>query len=327
MKWMVILAACMVFGECNAPASAQPSVPEIVSRCLEGELDSSVRVKNCTSAIAVGVSPAEVLALVYLARAHGYCVSRQYDLAILDQDRAIQLVPNFPQAFIDRANCHFGMGEIKAGIADLDEGIRLAPDVPGFYRQRAKIYNLIGDHDLALADYDQAIRIAPLFNDAVDERAKTLFDLGRFDEAAAGFIVTIRLTPRDPYPVLWLHLSRLRSHVSDTDEFQAGMKTLDLTHWPGPIFDLFQGKYPHGKDALNAMRATAEHAAATPQGGECEGAVFGGEYLLTTNDTAGATALFQEAASVCDPGENRFLTAWAELKRLAPAARAKGTPW
>lgn len=319
---MVILTAYIVFGGCAAPASAQPSVPEIVTRCLAGESDGEGPVKNCTSAIASGVSPVEVLALVYLARAHGYCGRRQYDLAILDQSRAIQLVPNFPQAFIDRANCHIALGEFEAGIEDFDEGIRLAPDVPGFYRQRAKIYNWIGDHDLALADYDQAIRIAPFFNAATDERAKTLFNLGRFEEAATGFIVTIRLTPRDPYPVLWLHLSRLRSHVSDTDEFQAGMKTLDLTHWPGPVFDLFQGK-----STLDAMRAKAWHDATTPQRGECESAVFGGEYLLTMNDTAGATPLFQEAASVCASSENRFLTAWAELKRLMPSARVKGTPW
>ena len=176
------------------------------------------------------------------------------------------------------------------------------------------------DDKRALADYDAAIRLAPRFNTAMDERAKTLFALGRFDEAAAQWVTVIRLTPRDPYPVLWLHIARARAHEPDAAEFQAGIKTLDLSGWPGPIFDLFLGR-----TSIPAMRQAAG-LGDTREGG-CEGAVFGGEYALTRGDETTARPLFEEAAlAACPAYEYRYLTAWAEYKRLQPYAR-KWSPW
>jgi lipoprotein NlpI len=161
----------------------------------------------------------------------------------------------------------------------------------------------------------------PQFNTAIDERAKTLFDLGRYGEAAPDFVRDIHLTPGDPRPILWLHVDRLRAHTPDADEFAANIKTLNLTGWPAPLFYLFLGK---------ATLDTIEVASAqSPEGdveGECEVAVFVGEFHLTRGETDDAIQSFKEAASVCDHTQNRYLTAWAELKRLDPTLSAAG-PW
>jgi lipoprotein NlpI len=210
---------------------------------------------------------------------------------------------------------------MKAALADYAEAIRLAPRAPGYLRMRAKLYNWTGDHDRALADYDAAIAIAPRFLSAVDERAKTLFDLGRYNEAAKQFVTDIGLAPGDPYPVLWLHIARLRAHTPDAEEFQANIKTLSLSGWPKPIFDMFLGNA-----TPDAVHMTGSNNPENAPEGECQSAAFGGEYQLVKGDTAAATQSFEEAASVCDPHENIFLTAWAELKRLVPAARTHG-PW
>jgi lipoprotein NlpI len=172
-----------------------------------------------------------------------------------------------------------------------------------------------------LADYDKAITIAPRFTDAMDERGMTLFDLGRYDDAAQQLATVVRVTPGDPYPVLWLHIARLRAHTPDAQEFQAGIKTLDLTTWPAPLFDLYLGKA-----SIDDVRAASEQHPDGAAEGECETAIFGGEYQLTKGDPAAATSLIAEASRACGPSENRYLTAWAELKRLVPAASKQG-PW
>ena len=283
MKVFMALAAPLLILGCDTPVRAQAVVPEIATRCLMRDHDAGGALANCTEAIDAGGMSAELTALVYNARGEANCARHEYDLALADQNEAIRLVPDFPDAFFDRASCHLGKNDIKSAFADYDEAIRLAPRVPGYYRYRAELYNWTGDHDRALADYDAAIRIAPRSTTDMDERAMTLFDLGRYDEAAAQFGPVIRLTPGDSFPVLWRHIARLRSHTPDAEEFATGIGTLDLSAWPGPVFDLFLGK-----TSFNAMRNASDRSPDGPAEGECEVAVFGGEYYLTKGESAAA---------------------------------------
>ena len=277
----------------------------------------------CTRTLqAAGLSDDE-RSFAYLARGDALCDQSRYDEGIADFDKAIALRPRLAEAYADRGHCRFnkrGDANVASGLADYDHAIALAPRSPCFHEQQAHLLNLVEDDKRVLADYDAAIRLAPRFNIAMDERAKTLFALGRFDEAAAQWVTVIRLTPGDPYPVLWLHIARARAHEPDAAEFQAGIKTLDLNGWPGPIFDLFLGR-----TSLTAMRQ-AGYRLDDGREGECQGAIFGGEYALTKGDETTARPLFEEAASVCHPYEYQYVTAWAEYKRLVPDARNL-SPW
>jgi lipoprotein NlpI len=304
------------------PAASGLALPEMATTCLMRYRDVGGPLKNCTLAIEAGGMSTELTALVYNVRGEAYCTTGQYDLALADQNKAISLVPNFPEAYIDRASCYIGKQDQKTALANYDEAIRLSPTTPGYYRTRAKLENWMGLHDRALADYDEAIRRAPLFTAAVDERAKTLFDLGRYNEAAAAFATDTQMMPGDPRPVLWLHVARLRAHTPDAEEFQAGMARLDLSGvWPRALFDLFVGKMP-----INGLSAASMQSPDGFQAGSCESTVFGGEYYLTHADPKDATDQFQLAIHTCDKSENRYLTAWAELKRLVPAMKDMG-PW
>jgi tetratricopeptide (TPR) repeat protein len=315
---MALAVVAPLFG-CTPPVRAQAALPEIATRCLLRDHDDGGALKNCTQAIEAGGMSTEVKALVYNARGEANCRRGEYDLALADQNAAIALVQNFPEAFIDRASCHLGKQDLKGALADYDEAIRLSPRTPGYYRSRATLLNWMGDHDRALADYDTALRVAPLFNMAAWEKALTLFGLGRFGEAADLMSAVIPTTPGDIRPVLWRHIARLRAHQPDADEFAAGIQTLDLTKWPGPLIDLFTGKA--SIDDIHRRLGPAEDLE-----DECEIAVFGGEYHLTRGEAEAAIQSFAEEISACPTGENQYLTAWAEQKRLVPAARTAG-PW
>ena len=146
-------AAVALLGGCDAPVRAQTLVPEIVSRCLARDHDTGGALKNCTLAIQAGRMSAELLALMYNARGEANCQRGDYDLALADQNAAIRLVPNFPQAYADRAQCHLGKQDVDAALADYATAIQLAP-IPGYFRERAKIYNWKGDHEQALGVVD-----------------------------------------------------------------------------------------------------------------------------------------------------------------------------
>jgi tetratricopeptide (TPR) repeat protein len=294
----------------SAPPASGPTARDVVS---QGPELGAGQTKTCNEA---AQARAEVQAILYVARASDHRASGEYDQAIADETRAIELAPNFPEAYHDRAFDRAFKGDIKGGRGDLVQAITLAPQVPCFYEELGSFDNLLKDHDQALADFDQAIRLAPSFFSAMDAKAKTLFNLGRYDEAAAEFREVIRLTPGDYYPVLWLHIARMRAHEDDSEEYRAGKASLDMTQWPAPIFDLFEGKI-----TASAMRRAAD---AQVDEGECEGAVFAGQYFLVKDDRPSAMPQVQEAASVCPSSELRRLTSWAELERLAPSARDAG---
>jgi tetratricopeptide (TPR) repeat protein len=294
----------------STPAASGRAAQDVISQGPELGADQT---KTCNE---LAQARAEVQAILYVARASDHRAAGEYDQAIADETRAIELAPNFPEAYHDRAFDRAFKGDIKGGRGDLVQAIKLAPGVPCFYEELGSFDNLLKDHDQALADFDQAIRLAPSFVIPRDARAKTLFNLGRYDEAAAEFREVIRLTPGDYYPVLWLHIARMRAHEDDAGEYRAGKATLDLTRWPAPIFDLFEGKI-----TAPAMRKAAD---AQTDEGECEGAVFAGQYYLVRDDGQSAMPQMQEAASVCGSSELRRLTSWAELERLDPSARGAG---
>jgi tetratricopeptide (TPR) repeat protein len=54
----------------------------------------------------------------YLAIGDGYADDRDYDRAILDFDRAIQLQPSLSQAYSNRGNAHLRLGHIGQALAD-----------------------------------------------------------------------------------------------------------------------------------------------------------------------------------------------------------------
>jgi tetratricopeptide (TPR) repeat protein len=61
----------------------------------------------------------------------------QYELAIADLTRTIQINPKIPQAFNNRANAYRASGNLEAAITDYSELAKLAPASAFAFEQRA----------------------------------------------------------------------------------------------------------------------------------------------------------------------------------------------
>jgi tetratricopeptide (TPR) repeat protein len=86
---------------------------------------------------------------------------RKGDDAIADFDRAIQLKPDNALAYNNRAAAYSGKRDFGRAVEDYSRAIALNPRDPYFYQHRAQAYRALGEHDRAIADYGVALTLRP----------------------------------------------------------------------------------------------------------------------------------------------------------------------
>ncbi len=88
---------------------------------------------------------------------------KQDELALADLDTAVQLNPSLFRAFNARGGIFRDRGDIKRAMDEYAKSIQAQPNVDAFF-ERGQIYEKLGQHREAIADYDNAIeylRTAP----------------------------------------------------------------------------------------------------------------------------------------------------------------------
>jgi tetratricopeptide (TPR) repeat protein len=83
---------------------------------------------------------------------------------------AISIDPQDAEAYFDRGNAKYGLGDKKGAIADYDSAIRINPQLAEAYSNRGLVKSALGDKKGAIADYDSAIRINPQLAEAYSNR-------------------------------------------------------------------------------------------------------------------------------------------------------------
>ena len=116
------------------------------------------------------------------------------DSAIVDYTRALELNPEFAEAYNNRAYTYMVQHNYAAALPDLDKAIELRPDYVNALMNRGDIYNYYYDinYDRAVADYDRIIEIGPEHTSVCGHRLLALhhgWNLGVFVDllSAKGF--------------------------------------------------------------------------------------------------------------------------------------------
>ncbi|NJN39191.1 MAG: tetratricopeptide repeat protein [Acaryochloridaceae cyanobacterium CSU_3_4] len=81
--------------------------------------------------------------------------------AISDYDQAIQLKPDYAEAYNNRGIARSALGDNKGAISDLDKAIQLKPDYAVAYVNRGIARHGLGDHKGAISDYEKSIQLNP----------------------------------------------------------------------------------------------------------------------------------------------------------------------
>lgn len=104
----------------------------------------------------------------YQNRANANFVMGEYDAAIVDYNKAVELNPKEPTIYFSRALAHFNNKSFNPAIADFDKVIELDPKEGMAYFKRGAALEKIGNFEKALSDYQKAVEL-----DTDNEPAKT----------------------------------------------------------------------------------------------------------------------------------------------------------
>jgi len=131
----------------------------------------------------------------YARRGASYWRLGEYQKAIADCDKAIQLDPNYSFAYGQRGASYWGLGEYQKAIADCDKAIQLDPNYSFAYAVRGDSYRLLGEYRKAIADCDKAIQLDPNDSFAYAVRGNSYGLLGEYRKAIADCDKAIQLDP------------------------------------------------------------------------------------------------------------------------------------
>jgi tetratricopeptide (TPR) repeat protein len=122
-------------------------------------------------------------ALAHYGRGLVFYDMRQYDRAIGELDRAINVNPGYPMAFNIRGLAYAAIGETRRSIQDFDQAIELDGSFAQAFINRGNIYQSTRKYDRALADYSVALKLDPKDAYSLYSRGLTMRALGH-EEAA-----------------------------------------------------------------------------------------------------------------------------------------------
>jgi len=87
--------------------------------------------------------------------------AKEYENAIIYYNKAIQLKPDYADAYYNRGNAKYDLKDYTGAIADYNKAIQLNPDDAKAYNNRGGAKNNLKDYTGAIADYNKAIQLKP----------------------------------------------------------------------------------------------------------------------------------------------------------------------
>ncbi len=236
-------------------------------------------------------------------RGDSYLDKLEYAKAIPDYTEAIRLNEGYSTAYNSRGYAYHALGDDDHALADFDKAIELRPEFPRALLNRGSIYAARADLTRAVADYDAAIAIAPKFWEALAGRGRARYSQGAYGEAAADLSASLPLSPGGSaaYTVLWLYLARTHAGQPARDALAQDAAKFDNSAWPGPIVSAFLGD-------------TSPDAVLASSGGD-NGHACEADFYFGAADPATARDLLQKAVAICPKDFIEATAARLELEK------------
>jgi tetratricopeptide (TPR) repeat protein len=191
---------------------------------VEGRYDEAVAL--CTQEIDLSPRSAEA----YHSRGIVHYLKQNYDAAIADYDKAINLDPKGRSNFYaNRGMAYIGKGLFDKAFSDLDRAISMDPKDFRAYQGRGRAYAGKGDLDRAIADYTRSLELDPWPDQSGITRADrgdAYFAKGQYESALFDYQKALSSFPDDPYTFLRIgrSLYRLERFGEASQSFQEGLK-------------------------------------------------------------------------------------------------------
>ena len=185
--------------------AVQPPPPLPTRRRLNRAQRRLIRVTSI--AVALGAGTWAVYAFIEAApsRAAGHyrqgmrlLAPGDFQGAIAQFTKAVDIFPEYPDAYLGRGKAHQGAGQNAAALADFEKAIAIDPTSELAYTLRGMLEQSQGETDKALADFTRSIHLRPTY-DAYYQRGRTYQTLDQPKRALADYNAAVTYDPGVPY--------------------------------------------------------------------------------------------------------------------------------
>ena len=141
----------------------------------------------------VSKSPGKARAITN--RGLAYANREQWDLAIEDYSRSLQIDPSFPVTLTSRGFAYKNLGQFDKAIADYTRAIGIDPNSSLAYSNRGICYFNLGEREKAISDFNRAIELDAGCADAYSDRSAFFLETGQLEKAIDDITKAISINP------------------------------------------------------------------------------------------------------------------------------------
>jgi lipoprotein NlpI len=308
------------------PCSAQTTAPDYFQSALKKEKQGDYDGAMADYTKSIELDPQH--ASTYNNRGNIRNKRGDTEGALADYEQAMQLDPAYSYPWRSRAFLRYNRGDFDGAIADMSEALKREPDYAMGYYNRAAFHFKKQEWDAVIADCDRALERSPKFPNPIVSRAAAYFIKRDWKEALMGFRKYDEVNRGGEYNEIWIWLARM--HLNETSEANK------------ELADYLKGKTPPEAEQWKAKavmylldKATLEEvlAAAAAAGGgtaeehTCDTWYLAGMKRIQSGDRAAAIDAFERCLATGTKRCFTFQFADSELKALGsqPVQAAQGT--
>jgi tetratricopeptide (TPR) repeat protein len=246
----------------------------------------------------------------YINRGYMKFLKKDIDGAIADDTQAIELSPNDELAYLDRGRAKREKGDFDGAIADYNKAIKIKPKYSTAYHNRGTVKLYKYDLDGAIADYNKAIEFDQKSPDRYCQRGLAKYFKENYDDAASDFEYSLKIDPRQIYTPLWLFLAREKNKKDGkTGLREHTIKYVD-DDWPAQFTKLFLGQITPD----DCLKLADHEDVRQDKEKKCETYFFLGEYFLLKGERTKAKEYFKKSIETGLKTFGTYLAADYELR-------------
>jgi tetratricopeptide (TPR) repeat protein/predicted aspartyl protease len=132
----------------------------------------------------------------FARRGAAFAARREFQPAIADYSRAIEIEPDYGPHYRARAMVRLAARQPVLAMADLDESLKRQPDDPEALMRRGELYLASRDQTRAKADFDMAMKLAPANGGLLIEAAAAYVRAGLHEPAVHDLDAWIAANPK-----------------------------------------------------------------------------------------------------------------------------------
>lgn len=136
-------------------------------------------------------------AFLALEEGNNFYFNHNFQSAISEYNRAIEVQPNFAEAYNNRGNANVMMKNYQQAILDYQNAIRYNKVDARIHNNLGSIYFILKDYNAAINEYEQALKLNPNLFDAYYNRALAYYYIQQYQAALSDARSALNLKPAD----------------------------------------------------------------------------------------------------------------------------------